>query len=118
MITDSPETYHKLLSENITKSYKTGDEGLASEINSELKNISSNLGIGDRIDIMAEKHAFITLNDLKDNLNSNPKCRLTNPSKSEPGKVSKIILDDINNRLRSKLHVNQWQNSTSVRGLF
>ena len=63
---------------------------------------------------MAEKPAFITLKDHKDNFNSNPKCRLINPSKSELGKVSKIILDDINNRLRSKLHVNQWQNSTSV----
>ena len=59
----SPETYHKLLSENITKSYETGDEGLASEINSELKNISCNLGIDDRIDIMPEKLAFITLKD-------------------------------------------------------
>ena len=110
----SPENYHKLLSENITKSYKIGDEGLTSEINNELKNISYNLGIGDRIDIMAEKPAFITLKDHKDNFNSNPKCRLINPSKSELGKVSKIILDDINNRLRSKLHVNQWQNSSSV----
>ena len=63
---------------------------------------------------MAEKPAFITLKDHKDNFNSNPKCRLINPSKTELGKVSKIILDDINNRLRSKLHVNQWQNSTSV----
>ena len=44
----SPETYHKLLSENITKSYKTGDEELAGDINNELKSITDNLGIGDR----------------------------------------------------------------------
>ena len=30
------------------------------------------------------------------------------------GKVSKIILDEINNKLRSKLHVNQWKNTASV----
>ena len=52
--------------------------------------------------------------DHKDNFESNPKCRLINPSKSELGKVSKVILDNISNRLREKLKVNQWKNSNSV----
>ena len=65
-------------------------------------------------DIMAKKPAFITLKDHKDNFDSNPKCRLINPSKSELGKVSKNILDDINNGLRSKLNVDQWKNSASI----
>ena len=85
----SPENYNKLLSENITKSYKIGKEDLAYEINSELKNIADNLSIGDRIDIMAKKPAFITLKDHKDNFKSNRKCRLINPSKSELGKEYK-----------------------------
>ena len=63
---------------------------------------------------MAKKPAFITLKDHKDNFDSNPKCRLINPSKSELGKVSKNILDDINNGLRSKLNVDQWKNSASI----
>ena len=58
--------------------------------------------------------AFITLKDNKDNFETNPKCRLINPSKSELGKVSKTILDNINNLLREVLHVNQWKNSSSV----
>ena len=94
--------------ENITKSYKTGEDVVADNINHELKDISHNLGIGDRIDTMAKTPAFINLKD------HNPKCRLINPSKSELGKVSKTILDNINNRLREVLHVNQWKNSSSV----
>jgi hypothetical protein len=45
---------------------------------------------------MAETEAFITLKDHKDNVESNPKCRLINPAKRELGKVSKVILDSIN----------------------
>ena len=108
------ETYDKLMMENITKSYKTGEDVVADNINHELKGISHNLGIGDRIDTMAKTPAFITLKDHKDNFETNPKCRLINPSKSELGKVSKTILDNINNRLREVLHVNQWKNSSSV----
>ena len=110
----SSETYNKLMMKNITKSYKSGEEHVADDINDELKGISNNLGVGDLINIMAKTPAFITLKDHKDNFESNPKCRLINPSKSELGKVSKVILDDINNRLREKLKVNQWKNSNSV----
>ena len=110
----TPETDDKLIMENITKTYKTGGDDVADNINHELKGISHNLGIGDRIDTMAKTPAFITLKDHKDNFETNPKCHLINPSKSELGKVSKNILDNINNRLREVLHVNQWKNSTSV----
>ena len=63
---------------------------------------------------MAKKSAFITLKDHKENFNSNPKCRLINPSKSELGKVSKVILDDIKSKIRSTLNLNQWKNTQSV----
>ena len=63
---------------------------------------------------MAETEAFITLKDHNDNFESNPKCRLINPAKSELGKVSKIILDCINQEIRSSTNVNQWRNSQSV----
>ena len=63
---------------------------------------------------MAENEAFITLKDHKDNFDSNPKCRLINPAKSELGRVSKVILDSINQEIRSATNVNQWKNSQSV----
>ena len=49
-----PTEYNKLLTENVTKSYKLGHEGITDDINEELRNISSNLSIGDRIHVMAE----------------------------------------------------------------
>ncbi len=45
----SLDTYNKLMHDNITKTYKHGSEGTISQINDELKDISNNLGIGDRI---------------------------------------------------------------------
>ena len=108
------QKHKKLLNENITKTYKLGSDDITDDINSELKQITSNLSIADRVDTMAKKNAFITLKDHKENFDSNPKCRLINPSKSELGKVSKIVLDDINNKLRSTLNLNQWKNTQSV----
>ena len=110
----TPGAYDKLMTDNITKTYKLGNDNLTEDINSELKNIASNLSIADRVDTMAKRNAFITLKDHKDNFDSNPKCRLINPAKSELGKVSKVILDEINNKIRSILNVNQWKNSLSV----
>ena len=53
------------------------------EIDSELKDISNNLGIGDKIEKMKKREAFISLKDHKENFENNPKCRLINPAKSE-----------------------------------
>jgi hypothetical protein len=110
----APEAYNKLLTDNITKTYKLGSDDITDDINVELKKITSNLSIADRVDTMARRNAFVTLKDHKENFYSNPKCRLINPSKSELGKVSKIIIDDINNNIRSTLNLNQWKNKESV----
>jgi hypothetical protein len=82
-----------------------------SNVNSELKEITDKLYISGRVDIMARKNAFVTLKDHKENFDINPKCRLLNPSKSELGKVSKVVLDRINDEIRSTIHVNQWKNT-------
>ena len=110
----SSDTYDKLMTENITKAYRQENENLTESINFELKDITSKLSIADRVDIMATNNAFITLKDHKDNFDSHPKCRLINPSKSEVGKVSKLILNNINNATKEKIKVNQWKNSQSV----
>ena len=110
----SPDNYQKLLTENITKTYMMGSENLADDINAELKDLSGRLSIEDRVETMAKKNAFITLRDHKENFDSNPKCRLLNPAKSELGKVGKVILDTINDNIRSKIYVNQWKSSQSV----
>ena len=63
---------------------------------------------------MAKTDAFITLKDHKDNFETKLKCRLINPAKGELGKVSKVILDAINDDIKSKIEVNQWKNSQSI----
>ena len=76
------------------------------------------MGIDDRLERLAMNAAFITLKDHKDNFVNNPQCRnqvseglLINPPKPEFGKVSKLLMDDINSRVRNTL-VHQW-NSTN-----
>ena len=41
-------------------------------------------------------------------------CRLINPSKSDIGKISKVIIDKINTKLLEVYKVNQWKNTQSV----
>ena len=108
------DSYQKLLRDNITKSYKLADENIYDDINTEAREIAAKLDIDDRVEILAKKQAFITLKDHKENFLNNPTCRLINPTKSEIGKVSKQLLDRINNVVRSRTAVNQWRNSTSV----
>ena len=73
--------------DNITKTYKHGSEDNISEINNELKHIADKLSIGNRIECMKKREAFISLKDHKENFENNPKCRLINPAKSDSGKI-------------------------------
>jgi hypothetical protein len=84
------DTYDKLMHDNITKTYKHRSEGTISQIDDELKNISNKLDIGNRIEQMKKREAFISLKDHKENFENNLKCRLINPAKSESGKLSKV----------------------------
>ena len=56
----------------------------------------------------------MTGKDHEDGFQSNPKCRLINPAKSEIGKISKKILDNINSELRKKTELIQWRNTSEV----
>ena len=65
--------------------------------------------------ILSEKNnAFVTLNDHKQNFRSVAPCHLINRCKSELGKISKIILENISKTLIEKLNVNQWKNTETV----
>ena len=44
----------------------------------------------------------------------NPTLRLVNPAKSELGRISKAILDNVNKPFCTNLSINQWKNTTSV----
>ena len=63
---------------------------------------------------MGKAPDYITLKAYKDNFRSDHPCRLINPCKSEIGKISKSIVENINKNLLKVLQVNQWRNSESV----
>ena len=108
------DAYTKLLSENITQTYKKADPVIAKSINKEAKEIATKLDLQDRIEVIAARPAYITLKDHKENFRRNPKCRLINPAKSEIGIISKNQLEVINTKLRSKTGTNQWRNTAGV----
>ena len=41
-------------------------------------------------------------------------CRLINPSKSSIGKISKVILEKIDNHIQKENSANQWKDTSSV----
>jgi len=110
----NPGAYNKLLHDNITSCYQREDNSTPMNISKEAKNIATNLKLADRINVTAEKHAYITLKDHKSNFETTPSCRLINPSKPELGKISKHILDNINSAIASRLSLNQWKNTQAV----
>ncbi len=106
--------HDKLLMNSITTTYKKANDNNIHDINNEALNIATKLDLQDRAERMAERNAFITLKDHKDNFENNPTCRLINPAKSEIGRISKQILEKINTTIRTKTALNQWKNSLSV----
>ena len=63
---------------------------------------------------MQETEAYITIKNHKEGFPKKILCRLINPSKSSVGKISKVILDKINNHIQKETSANQWKNTSSV----
>ena len=58
----------------------------------EAKNIDELIKLDDGIECIGRTPAIITLIDHKPDFRQNLLCRLINPAKNEPGKISKLIL--------------------------
>ena len=106
--------YKKLLKENITKNYKKSNLTKLHNINKSAKKITEKLPVSDRIEKMQETEAYITIKDHKESFPNKIPCRLINPSKSSVGKISKVILDKINNHIQKETSANQWKDTSSV----
>ena len=63
---------------------------------------------------MEDAETYITIKDRKESFPNNTPCRLINPSKSSVGKISKAILDKINNHIQKEFFANQWKNTSSL----
>ena len=110
----TPQENKKLLKESVTKTYKKAPLNVDTAINLEAKCIATNLKLNEKIERLAQTPAYITLKNHKETFWSNPSCHLINPSKTELGRISKIIRDRINNELLPKLNYNQWKNTDKV----
>ena len=110
----SKDNYNKLLTDNITKSYKKTNSAAINNVNKEVKCIAERLHLDDRVEQFNQRESFITLKDHKENFQNNPKCRLLNPVKSEIGIISKHYIEKINSNIRKTTNMNQWQNMQAV----
>ena len=109
-----PETYEKIIMNSITSNYKKDNYNTENTINNEAYNITNKLNINDRVGVINKKESYILLKDHKSNFNNNWTARLINPTKTEIGKISKIILEKINNNLKKTFGFQQWINTTEV----
>ena len=73
--------------------------------------LASKLGIVDWVEKYNTKNCFIPIKDDKSDFKINPECRLMNPAKTQIGKVSKIIIQDVFASLRRALNINQWRST-------
>ena len=108
------EHYGKLVKENVTKAYKKARDSIKHDIDKEGSDITTGLQLADRMEVIAERAAFITLKDHKPDFANKPSCRLINPAKSEVGIISKSIIERVNNRVRGASGLQQWKNTQSV----
>ena len=84
------------------------------KVNLEASKIGEKLGLNDRIDKMNKSEAFITIKDTKERFPDKIDCRLINPAKSNIGKISKTILDRINDQVRKITKLQQWKSTSEV----
>ena len=104
----SPEKYKQLLQQNVTKDYKVAPPGIKRDIDKRTNIIAKSLRIEDKMEVYTSSPCFLTLKDHKENFQSNPKCRLINPAKSNLGQVSRSILKRITASVKEETGVNLW----------
>ena len=109
-----PKEYDKLLSDNITKLYKKSNPREVYKVNVEAEEIVDKLNLSDRVQVLTNNSAFVTIKDHKPGFPNKIACRLLNPSKSHVGKISKEYLETINASIREKTKFHQWRNTNTV----
>ena len=108
------EEYEKHLLKNVTKIYKRTPRSKFNKINIEAKNMVMKLSIEDRVERLSEGNAYIIIKDHKEKFPEKLSFRLIKPSKSEIGKISKIILDKVNKLFIESTKLNEWKSTDTV----
>ena len=103
--------YNKLLKENVTKEYKKCSEVKVLKVDKEAAKIAKKYDLEEKMDKFSTQPAFISIKDHKQGFPGRVSCRLLNPAKSSIGKIAKVIIDDVNTKIRDKLSLKQWKNT-------
>ena len=106
--------YKQLVKNAVTKTYKKAKENISDQINSEGKKIAEKMKISNRMNVNTKNECFITFKDHKQNFENKLPTRLINPAKNEIGRISKIVLENINSSLRKEIKIQQWKNTSDV----
>ena len=77
-------------------------------MNNDTLNHANKLDLTDRIGGVKLKESYILIKDHKIDHENKKSVRLINPTKTELGKVSKIILQDVVDCLKKKFELNLW----------
>ena len=110
----SKEHHDQLLMKAINKDYKKAPKGKVDEVNRGAKVITDNLEISDKVFKLELKQSVITIKDHKEDFMNATQTRLINPTKSHLGKVSKVKLEQLNQKIRAKANLTQWRNTDST----
>ena len=108
------DEYEKRLIENITCEYKRADEEELNVINKKAAEIAKNLELANRMQKHTQSQCYVTFKDHKNNFMDKKPCRLINPAKTDIGKVSKHILENLNKEVREITLLNQWRSTPDV----
>ena len=98
--------YEKLMHDNVTKTYKKCNNDKIKTINIKAKKIASKLKLEDRIQVLVDNDAYISIKDNKEGFPDKNSCRLINQTKIDIGKISKHILDKVNTSILEKTKTN------------
>ena len=109
-----PSKYQEVLNNKITDNYKIDKDNTIDQINKDTCNFASKVHINDRLEKFQKKDAYILFKDHKPNFINKLQTRLINPSKTELGKISKNIIQNIVTNVREASHCNLWRNSSDT----
>ena len=93
--------------------YKKSNRNRVNYTNFNTKKIAPKLQINDKVQKIQETETFGTIKDHKSFPHTLSFC-LINPLKSDIGRISKTLLDTINENIQKQTNVNQCKSSSQV----
>ena len=84
------------------------------EVNKEVSEIATNLGLHERVCNFMKKSTRITLKKHKENSKERPQVRLSNPASTNIGRIGKKILKKIVLEIRNKKKLPLWRSQSLI----